>query len=385
MAIGLIISNSRKQSLQNYYDLNVLQEFINKYSVKVHIDFTENLIFSKYDVIVSIDNDEQAIPHGESTDLDFLVTGGSHTLCFTSAENSSIKAEVPLEVNSNLEVGYKISCYSDKISVTNLYVDDDTPVDNDKVEIKSDKNDFVNKNYKDVIASLEELGFINIVEEPMYDIVFGFTSEGEVENVTIDGSDTYKRGDIFPKDVKIVVSYHLKEDNDPSKIKPPYDTDKAQGVNYKDVIKAFKEAGFTNITTEKRFSSAFGQHETNTVANIYINGNSFDMDRSSFKPDAEVRIDYYAESESGKSNTKLSAYYAQKAFEKHGEKLYPYGFKCHWFADYIAEEQRSDGSWFLKVGVTITNAYGTDYKTVAEAVISGTDTNPKVSQFHVSN
>lgn len=51
----------------------------------------------------------------------------------------------------------------------------------------------------------------------MYDIVFGWTEEGEVDNVTINGSDTYKRGDVFKKDTEIVVSYHLKEEDDPSK------------------------------------------------------------------------------------------------------------------------------------------------------------------------
>ena len=48
------------------------------------------------------------------------------------------------------------------------------------------------------------------------------------------------------------------------------------------------------------------------------------------------------------------------------------------------EEQYSDGSWFLKVGVTIENAYGNEVEAVAEGLVSGTDKNPTVKQFNVN-
>ncbi|MDD3269679.1 MAG: hypothetical protein PHX14_10185 [Syntrophomonadaceae bacterium] len=80
----------------------------------------------------------------------------------------------------------------------------------------------------------------------------------------------------------------------------------------------------------------------------------------------------------------LEKYAARMAFENHGKYLYPYGFECHWILDLINEEQSHvDGSWFFKVGVTITNQYGTKRDAIAEGTISGTTGNPTVKEFNV--
>lgn len=80
----------------------------------------------------------------------------------------------------------------------------------------------------------------------------------------------------------------------------------------------------------------------------------------------------------------LDKYKARLAFEHYGEAIYPYGFKCHWITALRAEEQASDGSWFFKVGVTITNQYGTKMDTIAECKIGGTTAYPVVKDFYVS-
>lgn len=79
----------------------------------------------------------------------------------------------------------------------------------------------------------------------------------------------------------------------------------------------------------------------------------------------------------------LDKYVARTAFENHGKSLYPYGLKCKWILDLRSEEQAADGSWFFKVGVTITTQYGTKKDTVAEGIISGTTDNPIVKEFYV--
>lgn len=40
---------------------------------------------------------------------------------------------------------------------------------------------------------------------------------------------------------------------------------------------------------------------------------------------------------------------------------------------------------YFKVGVTITNAHGAEYDTVAEGMVTGTDSAPQMVQFYVSN
>lgn len=78
----------------------------------------------------------------------------------------------------------------------------------------------------------------------------------------------------------------------------------------------------------------------------------------------------------------LDKYVARTTFENHGKYVYPYGFECHWIRDLRNEEQTPEGSWMFKVGVTITNQYGTKRDTIAEGIISGKTGNPKVEQFY---
>lgn len=201
------INNSESYSIPN----------VSIHNVKVHIDFTENLLLSRYDVIFSLGGTRETLTHGESKDIELHLVDGNYAITFASAENSSIKSETKIDVKNDMEVGYKISCHHDNITVENLYMDVDEYIQQDEVKMKNDKTEYVYKDYKEAIEKLKSLGFTNIVEKPMYDIILGWTKEGEVSNVTINGSDSYKRGDKFKKDAEVVVSYHLKETDNPAK------------------------------------------------------------------------------------------------------------------------------------------------------------------------
>ena len=64
---------------------------------------------------------------------------------------------------------------------------------------------------------MRDAGFINITEEKIEDIKkdskFGFFSkeDGEVEKVSIDGNDSFKKEAIFNKNSKVVITYHTYE------------------------------------------------------------------------------------------------------------------------------------------------------------------------------
>jgi hypothetical protein len=67
----------------------------------------------------------------------------------------------------------------------------------------------VGKNYKDVVVKLQENGFTNIKTEAVEDLIVGlFTTDGEVEQVEIDGDIDFSNGAEFPKDAEIIVTYH---------------------------------------------------------------------------------------------------------------------------------------------------------------------------------
>lgn len=362
--------------------VNIDNNSYNKiYGVKIHIDFTANIIFSKYDVIISVGNQEKRLYHGENADVQFYLESGSYTVKFENAEDSSIKTERELNVNdNNVEIGYKISCHNDRIDVEQLYIDEDVELQENEIKMTTDKSAFVDKNYKDVITELGNIGFTNIIEKPLYDIELGFTTEGEVENVTIDSKEDYSRGDVFQKDAEVIVSYHLKSQDDPEKIPIPYTWISAKDMNYKEVEQAFKDAGFNHVVSLSLETSAKKSNE-NKVYDIKINDETASSDKK-YKPDDNVVI-YYYEYEPRVSETKLEKYYAHKAFEEYGKQKYKYGFKCHWIVGILDEKENSDGSFYFKVEVTITNAYGADYDAVAEATVSGSNANPKVTNFIV--
>ena len=79
---------------------------------------------------------------------------------------------------------------------------------------------------------------------------------------------------------------------------------------------------------------------------------------------------------------KLDVYTAWTAFELYGKAEYPYGFSRKMFS-VIAEEPKDEDTWFLKCTVKITNMFNATFETSAEAYVTGTTDNPKVTYFYV--
>ena len=350
--------------IENIPKENISKE--NKYKVKVHINFESNLVFSKYDVILKSDDKKVTLKHGEDEDIELELTKGERKLTFVDADDSSIETTMTINVTSNMEVGYRINCHYDRVTVKELYVDKDEKLLESQIKIDFDKSKFDSKNYKDVIKDLSDLGFINIEEKPLYDIVFNITSEGEIEDVLIDGKTDYRKGDVFNKDTKVVVSYHMKDDDDPTRIKAPYDGDTARKLNYKEVVDAFKKAGFTNVTTNSESTS--DSSKDGVVSTIIIGYTHADLN-TSYKSDEKVEINYYYykaknESKDDYGDSKHEAT-AKRAFENMGKSLYPYGIKFHWWVGLRDFTYKGNGLWYIEVEVTITNKDKTKTDAVA--------------------
>ncbi len=95
--------------------------------------------------------------------------------------------------------------------------EDGVELGENEVKVKNSESTFVGTNYEEVVEKLQEWGFTNIETEAVYDIFWGITKEGTTKSVTIDGSSGFKSGDVVNKDVAIVVTYSMKESNDPAK------------------------------------------------------------------------------------------------------------------------------------------------------------------------
>lgn len=190
-----------------------------KFTVKVHVNFVANLIFSKYNVTLLINNEQQqTLAHGKDADYEFRLKEGEYLITFAETGSSSIKGSTTIDVSSNMEISYKISCYSDKVSVETIYIDREAILADNEVKATSSASDYKYKDYRDVVKSLEDAGFTNIKTEPVYDIYFGFlVSENELKAVTVDGKSSFSKGDIFQRDAEVIITYHSSAENEPSK------------------------------------------------------------------------------------------------------------------------------------------------------------------------
>ncbi|WP_294753285.1 Ltp family lipoprotein [uncultured Ruminococcus sp.] len=91
-----------------------------------------------------------------------------------------------------------------------------TLTNDNEISVPDENYSFYYSDYQDVQKKLSSAGFTNIKTEPLYDIFWGITPEGSVEDVEINGKTNYKKGDKFNKDVEIVITYHLKIEDDPA-------------------------------------------------------------------------------------------------------------------------------------------------------------------------
>lgn len=67
-------------------------------------------------------------------------------------------------------------------------------------------------NYLEVEDTFRQLGFTNVRENPIRDLVTGWiTKDGTIEKITVAGQEKVKAGTVFEYDVEIVVDYHTKK------------------------------------------------------------------------------------------------------------------------------------------------------------------------------
>ena len=90
-------------------------------------------------------------------------------------------------------------------------------VNDGEVAVPASASDYIYENYQDVQKELSEAGFINVKTEVLYDIIWGWTEEGEVDSVSIDGNSNFDKGQVFKNDATIVITYHMKAEDNPNK------------------------------------------------------------------------------------------------------------------------------------------------------------------------
>ena len=69
--------------------------------------------------------------------------------------------------------------------------------------------DFTDKQYEDVVSQFQKAGFKNILTEKVPDLVTGWIhKEGEVIDVSINGTTSFSKGDYVDSDATVLIRYH---------------------------------------------------------------------------------------------------------------------------------------------------------------------------------
>lgn len=80
-----------------------------------------------------------------------------------------------------------------------------------EVAITESMEDYCEKNFNSVVLLFRGAGFANVTAIPLNDLtMFNQRKNGQVESVTINGSDEFEEGDIFPKNSNVLITYHSK-------------------------------------------------------------------------------------------------------------------------------------------------------------------------------
>ena len=188
-----------------------------QYKVHVGIDFISNWIFSKYDVNVFL-GDEKLItlPHGKDVELDLNLTPAEYQLSFRNTDDGSVSGEVKLNVDSDIDVAYQIYCHSGYVDVKTQHEERSGLLGDDEIKISSARFAFWKTNYQEVVQTLEQFGFTNIVENPIYEDRPSYFADGDTKCVTINGKDDYQPGEVYKKDAEVIVSYYTDSIETPS-------------------------------------------------------------------------------------------------------------------------------------------------------------------------
>lgn len=270
VSIGGEENFSKGQTFENTDEVLIFYHTYAECNITIHVEFIPNPFFSKYDVNLLLDDEEQGeIPHGDSADFELALKPGDYTLTFESDEHSYVRENVSLSVDCDMDISYEISCNKENISIKTLYVDKLTELNEGEVKLDVSSSDYKYENYTKVEKALKKLGFTNIKYSVLYDIVLGWTAAGEVESVSIDKNKDFKRGDVFASDSEIIITYHMKEEDDPNKPAKPTTESPDTTTEEQDVSKPVFYSTNNYETAKKGNTGVFAYRDRGSSYDIY--------------------------------------------------------------------------------------------------------------------
>jgi len=138
---------------------------------KLRIESIPNLLFSKYDVDIYIDDVEiTTIEHGQTGSIEVEINEGNHTLRITKEDDNTVDGNVGFSIPEENALHYKLSLSKDQIEIEKVE-EQVTTSEKPSSEI-AESEDISNEETKPISESGEE-----IVEEPLDLILTAENSE----------------------------------------------------------------------------------------------------------------------------------------------------------------------------------------------------------------
>lgn len=157
---------------------------------------------------------------------------------------------------------------------------------------------FINMDYNEAHQKLSSLGFREIIEVERADLRMSEQENSEkVSEITIDGSNSFRKRAWFDKNAKVVLTYSVIDPERENDVQVPGTSDSLSGENYEIIKHRFSGAGFTNISFAatqdvKLFTKEFASGD---VYEVLIDGRNDYSDGAYFSKDVKVVICLHAD------------------------------------------------------------------------------------------
>ena len=159
-----------------------------------------------------------------------------------------------------------------------------------KIEIGTSSQDIIGKEYKQLIAELENKGFTNVTVNEIEDLDFAEKDlENQVTNIEVNKDSVFNSDQRYRFDTKIVITYHTVKKitvarSSKDMLKMPQD--ELEGY--------LRDIGYFNIVKVKDYDLSFGFfHKDGEVEKVAFDGIDDFNEYASFRPDVTIVITYH--------------------------------------------------------------------------------------------
>lgn len=122
--------------------VSVEEPNIPKYTVQIELDCIENLLFSKYDLDIYVDDTNIGkLDHGANRTYNVDLGEGMHTLTITKRGDKNIDGSVDFTISENSEFKYKLSCTRNQVKVEEILQNEASDIENTQTHTEEERKE----------------------------------------------------------------------------------------------------------------------------------------------------------------------------------------------------------------------------------------------------